>query len=104
VTTVSLSHWTITTKRKFDNATPSGWTNRKGSDYDLADWRRDLEGERMSTRAADDFEFIRSRMEQLKRERQPAPAQPTPTLPPAGESDERVWNWDGFRSGFLCRM
>jgi hypothetical protein len=83
---------------------PPGWTNRKGSDYDLADWRRDLEGERMSTRAADDFEFIRSRMEQLKRERQPAPAQPTPTLPPAGESDERVWNWDGFRSGFLCRM
>ena len=26
----------------------------------------------MGTRAADDFEFIRSRMEQLKRERQPA--------------------------------
>jgi hypothetical protein len=37
----------------------------------------------MRTRAADDFEFIRSRMEQLKRERQPAPVQPTSPLPPA---------------------
>jgi len=58
----------------------------------------------MSTRAADDFEFIRSRMEQLKRERQPAPVQPPSPLSPADESDERVWNWDGFRAGFLCRM
>jgi hypothetical protein len=58
----------------------------------------------MSTRAADDFEFIRSRMQQLKRERQPAAVQPTPKLPPADQSDERVWSWDGFCSGFLCRM
>jgi len=53
----------------------------------------------MSTRAADDFEFIRSRLEELKRERQPDPAQPTSPLPPAGESDERVWDWHGFCSG-----
>jgi hypothetical protein len=58
----------------------------------------------MSTRAADDFEFIRSRMEQLKRERQPAPVQPTSPLHPTGQSDERVWNWGGFCSGFICRM
>jgi hypothetical protein len=58
----------------------------------------------MGTRAADDFEFIRSRMEQLKRERQPAPVQPTPTLPPADGSDERVWSWDGFGAGLVCRM
>jgi hypothetical protein len=57
----------------------------------------------MSTRAADDFEFIRSRMEQLKREPQPAPVQPTPTLPPADQGDERVWNWEGFRAGLQCR-
>jgi hypothetical protein len=84
--------------------TPLGWSDRKGSDYDLADWRRDLEGEGMSTRAADDFEFIRSRMEQLKRERQPAPVQPQSPLSSANESDERVWNWDGFGAGLVCRM
>jgi len=58
----------------------------------------------MSTRVADDFEFIRSRIEQLERERQPASVQPPSPLSPADESDERVWNWDGFRAGFLCRM
>jgi hypothetical protein len=58
----------------------------------------------MRTRAADDFEFIRSRMEQLKHEREPAPVQPTSPLPPADQSDERVWNWDGFRAGFMGRM
>jgi hypothetical protein len=41
----------------------------------------------MRTRAADDFEFIRSRMEQLKRERQPAPVQPT--SPPASSRSGR---------------
>jgi hypothetical protein len=58
----------------------------------------------MSTRAADDFEFIRSRVEQLKRERHPDPVEPPSPLSPADESDERVWNWGGFRSGFLCGM
>jgi hypothetical protein len=58
----------------------------------------------MRTRAADDFEFIRSRMEQLKGERQPAPVQPTSPLPRAGQSDERVWDWGGFSAGLLCRM
>jgi hypothetical protein len=58
----------------------------------------------MGTRAADDFEFIRSRMEQLKRERQPAPVQPTSPLPPTDQSAERVWNWDGFSAGLVCRM
>jgi hypothetical protein len=56
----------------------------------------DLEGEGMSSRVADDFESIRSRMEELKRERQPAPLQPTSPLPPADQSDERPWEWDGF--------
>jgi hypothetical protein len=58
----------------------------------------------MSTRAADDFEFIRSHMEQLKCGRQPAPVQPPPPLPPADQGDERVWNWDGFCTGFTCRI
>jgi hypothetical protein len=59
----------------------------------------------MRTRVADDFEFIRSRIEQLKRERQPAPVRPTSPLPPTDQSDERVSNWDGFRAGLLlCRM
>ncbi len=58
----------------------------------------------MSTRAAGDFEFIRSRIEQLKRERQHAPVQPISPLPPADQSDERVWEWDAFCSGFMCRM
>jgi hypothetical protein len=53
----------------------------------------------MRTRAADDFEFIRSRMDELKRERQPSPAQPTSPLRQADQSDERVWDWHGFRSG-----
>jgi len=70
----------------------------------VAGWTRDLEDEGMSTRAADDFEFIRSRIEQLKRERQPAPVPPTSPPPPANQSDERVWNWDGFCPGFVCRM
>ena len=58
----------------------------------------------MGTRAADDFEFIRARIEQLKRERQSAPAQPTSPLPPTDQSDERVWNWDGFGAGLVCRL
>lgn len=58
----------------------------------------------MSTRAADDFEFIRARIEQLKRERQPAPIQPTSPLPPPDQSDERVWNWGGFGAGLVCRV
>jgi hypothetical protein len=73
----------------------------------IAKWRAEratLEGEGMSTRVADDFEFIRSRMEQLKRERQPAPVQPTSPLPPADRSDERVWNWGGFCAGLMCRI
>ncbi len=58
----------------------------------------------MSTRAADDFEFTRSRIEQLKRERPHAPVQPISPLPPADQSDKRVWEWDGFCSGFTCRI
>ena len=53
----------------------------------------------MSACAVDDFEFIHPRMEQLKRERQPAPVQPTLPLPPTDQSAERVWNWDGFGAG-----
>jgi len=44
VTTVSLSPGQSQQK---DNSTmpPTGWTNGKGGDYDLAYWRRDLEGD-----------------------------------------------------------
>jgi hypothetical protein len=64
----------------------------------IAQWRAESVAwrEGMSTRAADDFEFIRSRMEDLKREHQPAPVQPTSLLPPGDQSDKRPWECDGF--------
>lgn len=58
----------------------------------------------MSTQAADDFEFIHPRVEQLQRERQPAPEQPASPPPPADQSGDRTCGWDGFCPGCVCRM
>jgi hypothetical protein len=57
----------------------------------------------MNTRAVDDFESIRARIEQLQRERQPAQVPPASPLPPAVLSDEDAWKWDGFCPGRMCR-
>jgi hypothetical protein len=50
----------------------------------------------MNIRAVDDFEFIRTRIEQSQRACRPAPLQPPPTRHAAVLSDEDTWQWDGF--------